>query len=81
MTTTCLLEISGKTQGNDLEHSKNVIDWTIRSELLRANSDLPTKSVHRLSGSWNEEASSSRDFLRYSQAYCESSEEENVPIL
>ena len=35
LTTTCLMETINNTQGNDLGHSKNVKDWTIRSQLLR----------------------------------------------
>ena len=34
-TTTSALETEWSTQGNDLGHSNNVLDWTIRSELLR----------------------------------------------
>lgn len=65
--TTYIQEIECNTRGNDLGHSKNLQDWVIRSELLRALYDLPispyfpihmgkywVESVQRLNGCWSE---------------------------
>ena len=48
--TTFLWETVKNTQGNDLEHSKNIKDWTIRSELLTTTLYWYMKSIQRLKG-------------------------------
>jgi len=40
--------LTGGTQGNDLGHSNNVLDWAIRSQVLTSCLGKELDAVHRL---------------------------------